>query len=296
MILDFRRPLILLAVVGFSFAPCAFAETSDSSLLEAGFRGMYELHFDQARQIFAQYQQEHPEDSLGKAAEAASYLFEELNNKDVLSSEFFLNDKKLLVGIDGKPDRSLCDPFLEANHSARRMAQEKLKENPRDPHALFVAAIADGMESDYEAILAKRPLASLGFVKRAEEEANKLIATNSQADDAYDAYVAVGTGNYIIGSLPSYKRAFLWFDGIHGDKQRGMQQVAQTAEHGHYLQPFAKILLALASEREHQVVRARDLLADLAKEFPENPLFARELAIAEKLQPKTCCEVQPVQP
>ena len=37
---------------------------------------------------------------------------------------------------------------------------------------------------------------------------------------AQDAYVALGTSNYVIGCLPGYKRAFLWFGGIHGDRTR----------------------------------------------------------------------------
>lgn len=46
----------------------------------------------------------------------------------------------------------------------------------------------------------------------------------------------------------------------------------------HYLRPFAKILLALAALREKQPDVARTELNDLVAEFPENPLFASELA------------------
>ena len=81
--------------------------------------------------------------------------------------------------------------------------------------------------------------------------------------------------------MPAYKRAFLWFGGIHGDKDRGMQQMQLAADHGHYLKPFAKILLALAYEREHQNDRARPLLASLADEFPSNPLYAHELSLID---------------
>jgi hypothetical protein len=59
-----------------------------------------------------------------------------------------------------------------------------------------------------------------------------------------------------------------------------------AAEHGHYLQPFAKILLALAYEREHQSERAQPLLAALSAQFPANPIFAHELELIYK-QPAT---------
>jgi hypothetical protein len=49
-------------------------------------------------------------------------------------------------------------------------------------------------------------------------------------------------------------------------------------DHGHYLRPFAKILLALAARRERKSEAARTQLNGLVAEFPENPLFAAELA------------------
>jgi hypothetical protein len=72
----------------------------------------------------------------------------------------------------------------------------------------------------------------------------------------------------------------LWFGGIHGDKKLGMQLVGKTAEHGRYLKPFAKVLLALAARREKQDAKARELLQELTEEFPESPLFAAEYAKA----------------
>jgi hypothetical protein len=62
---------------------------------------------------------------------------------------------------------------------------------------------------------------------------------------------------------------------------RGIEQMKQAADYGHYLKPFAQILLALGYEREHQFDRARVLLADLTQEFPENPLFAHELSLIQ---------------
>ena len=41
---------------------------------------------------------------------------------------------------------------------------------------------------------------------------------------------------------------------------------------------IARILLAIAFVREHKRPEARALLASLQQEFPNNPLFAREIA------------------
>lgn len=82
----------------------------------------------------------------------------------------------------------------------------------------------------------------------------------------------------IIGSLPVFKRFFLKFKGVSGDKVGGIRQLEIAAAHGRYLRPFAIILLAMAALREKKTKLARIQLAELVAEFPENPLFFRELA------------------
>jgi hypothetical protein len=102
----------------------------------------------------------------------------------------------------------------------------------------------------------------------------------AQHPDAADAYIASGMANYVIGSLGSGSRFALRFGGIHGDKTLGMQQVANTAENGRYLLPFAKIVLALAARREHQPALAQKLLRELKNQYPDSSLFASEYAKA----------------
>lgn len=252
------------------------ASPASSALLETGFRDLYGLNFKGARTEFLSYQKMEPSDPLGKAAEAASYLYEEFNEKGVLSSAFFLDDSKFLGGVDGKAVDNRNEAFLDVNREAREMAKGILSSNPHDPHGLLVLTMADGMESDYDAIIEKKQLAGLSMMRQAETEANALLAIDPTAQDAY---LALGASNYVIGCMPVYKRFFLRMGGVHGDKLRGMEQMRLAADNGHYLKPFAKILLALGYEREHQMDQARALLADLTAQFPDNPKFAHELAL-----------------
>jgi len=261
-----------------STPPAPHADAPPSALLDTGFRDLYELNFKDGREQFLSYEKLEPHDPMGKAAEAASYLYEQLNAKGIFTSEFFLNDQKFLGGAAGSPGENRNDAFLDANHRAREMANERLSADPQDKQGLLVLTMTDGMEADYDALVVKKQMAALGLTKQADAEALKLLAIDPTAEDAY---MALGAANYIIGSLPGYKRAFLWFGGVHGDRERGMDQLQRTAEHGHYFQPFAKAWLALACEREHQTERARKLLSELAAEFPANPLFAKELALLD---------------
>lgn len=292
--------LCLMAALGLAPTALAQEETAEPStppaiprmeadpsaaLLDNGFRSLYELNFNGAREQFLAYQKAHPEDPLGKAAEAATYLFEEYNAKGVLTSEFFLNDNRFLGGVEGNVGENRNKAFLDANHQAHEMAKKSVKANSRDTRGLLVLTMTDGLESNYAAMIERKQLPALSLMRQAESESNALLAIDPTAKDAY---VALGMSNYVIGCLPGIKRAFLLFGGVHGDRTRGMQQMQSAAEGGHYFQPFAKILLALAYEREHQTERAQPLLTALSAQFPANPIFAHELALLDKKQ--ACCK------
>ncbi len=155
------------------------------------------------------------------------------------------------------------------------MAQLRLKTNPDDTNALFAMSLSVGMQADYASLINKEQLESLRKIREADRYSNKLLAI---APDADDAYLGLGTANFVIGSLPGFKRFLLGFAGIHGDKKEGIRQLEIAADRGHYLRPFAKIMLALAALREKKPELARAQLKELVAEFPENPLFASELA------------------
>lgn len=245
--------------------------------LMSGFHLLYSQNFSEAREKFSEWASQHPDEPFGQVALAASYLFEEFYRQNVLTSDFFLNEDRFLHGIEGKPDPERLKGFQEAIRHARQLAKRRLEKNPRDPEALFAFTLSAGMESNANMILKKQHLEALKRLKEANEYAKQLLA---EEPDANDAYVALGSANYIIGSLPGGTRFMLWFGGIHGDKKLGMRQLEMTIDGGRYLQPFAKILLALAARREKQNKLAQKLLHDLTEEFPEGKLYAAEYAKA----------------
>ncbi len=246
--------------------------------IDAGFRLLYEVKFTEARAQFASWEKAHPEDPLGAASEAASYLFEEFYAQGVFTSEFFLDDDRLLGGVARKADE---------RRRAQELARRRLRSDPKDIDGLFALTISTGMQADYANMIEKRQFESLRLVREAAGYAKTLLALQPDSDDAY---LALGAANYIIGCLPAYKRALLWFGGVRGDKAAGMRQLAKTAANGRYLRPFAKIMLALAALREKQVALARAHLVDLAREFPRNPLFAQELVKLNRLRAGAAAE------
>src|SRR5271168_1758520 len=274
-----RRKHLLFLVVLLAPGRCFAAVPADTASpaftsvpeLQEGFHLLYAQKFPEARERFDKWETAHPTEPFGEVAVAASYLFEELFRQGVLSSDFFLNEKRFLNGIDGKPDPERMKNFQEALDKARELARQRLEKNPKDPEALFAQTMASGMESNADMILKKQHLDSLKRLKEANEYAKLLLTAQPKADDAY---VALGSANYIIGSLSGGTRFMLWFGGIHGDKKLGMQQMRNAANNGIYLGPFAKILLALSARREKQNELAQKLFRELSQEFPESSQYA----------------------
>ncbi len=271
--------LTFLLFVPSSSAQAAAAPPADTPAfssvpeLEEGFHDLYIQKFPEAREIFQKWANDHPDEPFGQVAIAASYLFEEFYLQHVLTSDYFLNDKRFLGGIVGTPDPDRIHGFETAASDARRLAFQRLKNSPRDPEGLYTLTLAAGMESDASSMLLKKHLDALKHLKEANVNAELLL---QERPDAHDAYVALGCANYIIGSLPGSARFMLWFGGIHGDKQLGMQQVQKTVDGGRYLKPFAQILLALSARREKQNALAQKLLKDLTEEFPGNSVYNTE--------------------
>ncbi len=243
--------------------------------LDAGFHLLYELKFEEARASLSAWSASHPEDALGSDTLAASYLFEGFYRQGVLTSEFFLNDKRFLGKIPIKPDQQLRDAFFAAAVRAQNLARLRLETNPEDASALFAMTLSLGMQADYASLIDRHQLESLSLIREADKFANRLLAVNP---DAADAYLTLGAANYIIGSLPSLQRFLLHLGGVNGNKLLGIQQLEIAATKGRYLRPFAKIMLAMAALREKNVALARTQLTELVAEFPQNPLFVSELA------------------
>ncbi|HTZ33247.1 MAG TPA: hypothetical protein VMH31_12370 [Methylomirabilota bacterium] len=245
--------------------------------LEQGFRLLYEQKFGEARAVFEKWANQNPNEPFGQVAIAASYLFEEFYLQNVLTSDYFLDDKRFLGGITGTPNPGRMKGFDDAIARARSLANRRLKSNPHDAEGLYAITLSAGMQSDADSMLMKRHYDALKHIKEANANAEVLLRDRP---DAYDAYVAPGIAYYVIGSLPASARFLLWFGGIHGDKALGMSEVQKTADNGHYLKPFAKILLALSARREKQDALAIKNLKELNEEFPDNLVYQTELAKA----------------
>ncbi len=263
-----------LALAQGTLSPIS-ASLGSTAPLDRGFREMYNLQFDEAHATFQEYIKSQPRDPFGDTAEAAADLFDEFNRLDVLQSELFVDDQKFKGRAKPSPDPVLRNKFDAAIKQSQNLADSILERSPSDRNALFATVLNQGLESDYLALVEKRDLAALAYTKHAGQTAEKLLAVDATC---YDAYIAIGVENYLLGLKPAPVRWILGIYGAETDREMGIQKLQLTATRGHYLLPFARLLLAVAALRDKNRAEAKALLQNLAQEFPNNDLYRQELA------------------
>ena len=282
-VLHCRIKVLVLGVVclAATLVPAYAADVpATRTSLDQGFRLLYNLDFDQAHQVFLAWQKDHPQDPVGPTAEAAGLLFSEFHRLGILESQFYADDKSFLNREKINPDPGIRNSFNAALARAQTSATARLSTSPQDRDALFAMTLSSGLQADYAAMIEKRNLPSLRYTREANDWADKLLAVDPHC---YDAHVATGFSKYIVGSMAAPVRWIMRMGGVAGDKKEGLAELQLTADHGQYLGPFARILLAIAYVREKDNARARGVLAALRDEFPKNPLFAQEIARLDAL-------------
>jgi hypothetical protein len=263
---ELALPLVLLTLA-------ADAPPNVPALL-IGYSQMYDLQFGEAHKTFSEYTRENPGDPVAVASDAAAYLFQEFDRLQILRSEFFAHDDNFRSPAKLMPDPEIRKVFDARLVNARALASEALASDPQDRNALFAMILILGLKADFDGLIDKRYLSALTAMKDARTTADKLL----MIDPSYhDAHLALGVENYVLSLKPAPLRWFLQIAGAGTDRQRGIERLRITADKGYYLKPYARLLLAVAALRDKDRERARDLLAELALQFPHNRLFVEEL-------------------
>jgi hypothetical protein len=269
-LLPFLIPLLFLTL-----APARAEISANSTGLDRGYFDMYNVHFDAAHVVFQQLLAQHPENAMAAASDAAAYLFSEFDRLHIIDVELFADQSRFDNRSRLTPDPAVRKAFDDRCAQANRLADAALKRNSRDATAFYVKTLVSGMQSDYALMIEKRDLTALTLTKQASGYSRQALAIDPTM---YDAYLASGVENYMLSLRSAPLRWILGVTGASTDKEEGIRLLTLTANQGHYLAPFARMMLAVAALRDGQPKQARAILIALSRQYPDNTLYARQLA------------------
>jgi hypothetical protein len=254
-----------------------FASTTrlTGTTLNDAYYAMYNLNFDTAHQLIQQYMTAHPEDPLGPASDAAAYLFTEFDRLGVLDIELFADDNRFESRQRPAIDPALKKGFFDRIAQSERLADAALQHNARDANAYYCKAVTSGMQADWASLIDRHEYGAYRFSELASKYAKQALAINPTL---YDANLAVGIENYMLSLKPAPIRWILGMAGAGTNKSEGVRLLKLTAEQGHYLAPFARLMLAVGELRDGRVEQGKTILIGLSQEFPQNTLYQRQIA------------------
>jgi hypothetical protein len=272
---EFPKLIGFAVLFGAILASDQATAQSVDALIDQSFHAIYNLQFDEAFRKADEAKKADNNDPIPWVAQASALLFQEFDRLHILRSDIFVSESAFSSRPAYVWNVNVKKQFEDALVSAEKLSRERLASNKNDVNALFALTLVNGLRANDAALITKRNIRSLSYTKTANGYAEKLLALSP---NYYDAYLATGMSQYIVGGKPAPIRWLLRIGGYKGDQEQGVKELTLVSERGRYLAPFARILLAFDDLRHQNRSEARKKLVALRDQFPANPLFREEIA------------------
>jgi tetratricopeptide (TPR) repeat protein len=242
-------------------------------LTEPGWQHFYNNEYDQALTAFEREAREHPGDPEAYNHIAQAVLYREMFRNGALESQLVTGTNPFLrrAKMDVSPDvRKL---FQDALGKAIDLGNAELKQDANSIPALYALSVAHGLRANYAFLVEKAWSQALHDATTSRKYSDRIVTLDPKF---VDAYLVLGLHDYVVGSLPLYLRMVGFLAGFHGNRELGIRELQDVAQHGLLNRYDAQILLAAIYRRERQPELAIPLLKECIIRFPRNYLLRLE--------------------
>ena len=245
-------------------------------LRRSGLDALYNIDYDQAQRDFKEIVQLFPNHPGGYQLLAARVWIKTLYESRRLQVSLYSNESFYTNG-DDKVDPNIVTEFRNLTREAKRLAEAKLKQEPKNLEALDFLANTEGLKASFEEAVERRHFAAL-------RDGNDAVGHHREVlklDPKYiDAQITIGLYEYVVGSLPLPVKIIAGATGYRGSKKRGLAMLEQVAKEGRWSQDDAKTVLVLLYTREKRFAEVVKLTRELSVKYPRNYLLKLETADA----------------
>ena len=271
--------LVVLASTAVSQTKNTLSETDRArfdALRRSGLDALYDLDYEKARKDFSELARLFPDHPAGPQLLAARVWIKTLYETRRLQSSLYSSESFYTQG-DDKVDAKVVAEFRNLTREAKRLAEARLKRNPKDIEALDVLAATAGLKASFEEAVERRHFAALRDGDNAVDHHREVLKLEP---NFVDAELTVGLYEYVVGSLPLPIKIIAGITGFRGSKKRGLSLIEHVAKEGKWSRDDAKTLLIVLYTREERFADALTLARDLSAKYPRNYLFRLEAADA----------------
>jgi tetratricopeptide (TPR) repeat protein len=272
--------ILLNSTLAFGQAKDAPVAQTESSRLEelrrSGVEALYNLDYEKARKDFNEIVRLYPDHPAGPQLLAARVWVKTLYESRRLQASLYSSASFYSQG-DDKVDPKIVAEFRSLTREAKKLADARLKKNPKDIEALDFLGATAGLKASFEEAVERRHFAALRDGSEAVDRHRDVLKLNPSC---IDAELTIGLHDYVVGSLPLPVRLLAGIAGTRGSKKRGLATLERVAKQGNWTRDDAKSLLILLYTREKRFKDVLALSRDLSVRYPRNYLFRLEAADA----------------
>lgn len=264
--------LVTVLLVNSAWAAPERAKPNLDALTRSAWEHFYSLEYDQAIHDFETVLNARPDDPVAVNHLLDAVLFSELYRYNALdtrlySKQGFLTSKQVPLTDEAKKR------IKELSDRAMSLSENRLKSNPNDVQALYARGTTEGIRATYLVLVEKSYFAGLRNALAARRDHEQVLKLRP---DMADAKTIVGAHNFVVGSLTLPVKAVAGIAGIHGDKKKGLEMLAEAGRAGGETNVDARVVLALFLRREGRFQEGLTVVHTLTHDYPRNFLFALE--------------------
>ena len=271
--------LLLIGVVGVSAQQPWLTDAERGrfeELRRSGLDALYNIDYDKAQRDFNEIVKLYPNHPGGHQLLAARLWIKTLYESRRLQVSLYSSESFYTNG-DDKVDPKIVTEFRNLTREAKRLAEAKLKQEPKNIEALDFLANTEGLKASFEEAVERRHFAALRDGNDAVDHHREVL----KLDPKYiDAQITIGLYEYVVGSLPLPVKILAGATGYRGSKKRGLAMLEQVAKEGRWSRDDAKTVLILLYTREKRYADVLVLTRELSAKYPRNYLLRLETADA----------------
>lgn len=250
------------------------------TLHQAGVEALFNLDYEGARKQFKEIARLFPSHPAGQQFLAASLWIETLYESRRLQGSLY-STKSFYSPKEDKVDPRIVEQFRTWTREAKRLAEARRKQNPRDIEALYYLGSIQGLKASFQEAVERRHFAALRDGSDAVDHHRDVIKLDPTF---HDAEITIGLYDYVVGSLPLPAKILAGIGGIRGSKKRGLATLERVAKEGRWAKDDAKSLLLVLYRREKRFTDALAIARELGAKYPRNYLYRLEAADALVLE------------
>lgn len=240
-----------------------------------GYQHVFNYDYEAADQVFRRLDEQFPDYAAGPYGRASTLYMRFAQPIGAMRGSSHRGDR--FWEQSAKPDLSPDEAELFDDSYAEAVArcERVLARDPDDTLALYYLGATESLKAAWDMTILRSYWGGSRAIRRAVKHHRRVREIDPEYDDAYQV---LGVYEYGIATLPRALRFLARLFGMRGDKERGLEWVARTANEGKRSRWGSLWSFALFMQREDRLDEALATVRTLRDQFPRNPDIALEEA------------------